>query len=592
LMRLFSAAVGLLISVVSALLANHSIQALCPASVRPPCVCRTTRYEPVNIICDRVPNLYTVCQALGPLNGVLIDSLIISNTPINILPAGALVGYRVKRLEFVNNNLTDIDPDAFNGLPITTLNELSVRNNLLTSIPQAGVPKLQRLISISLANNNIRFLPAAAFATFHSRGWLKKIDLSANGLQRLDDNAFLGLNMVAELNLDKNDLRVLPAGALQKLHALEDLSLAANQISTIPPHALGFAKLKSLSLEVNRLQSIEAAAFAGTPNLMYLYLSSNRFQTIQADMFRSVSGLKVLAIANNPIQSLPVDAFYFVQNLVRLEMANCELVHIQPGTLQTIPKVQVIALSRNKLNSIPQNAFRGLSELYSLDLKGNQISTVQDRAFEELPSLRHLDLSKNQIQILHEKTFHRTFLERQTTANSRVIYLYENPWNCNSSLNWLQRWLNENPDIVIDAPGNPPTVCKKPTTMVGWPIRMLNSESTPAKPLPIEVDKQNPAKESEQRKARMHLAAMILGVILSIFMVALVLLMLVRYFVSKRRRKDKELLDDQRRLGSTVSAGIRSNPGSAYPSPGVPMSTVHSQTTQPYYLSRPWYWWF
>ncbi|KRY92195.1 Leucine-rich repeat-containing protein egg-6, partial [Trichinella pseudospiralis] len=584
LMRLFSATVGLLISVVSALLANHSTQALCPAGVRPPCVCRTTRYEPVNIICDRVPNLYTVCQALGPLNGVLIDSLTISNTPINVLPAGALVGYRVKRLEFVNNNLTDIDPDAFNGLPITTLNELSVRNNLLTSIPQAGVPKLQRLISISLANNNIRFLPAAAFATFHSRGWLKKIDLSANGLQRLDDNAFLGLNMVAELNLDKNDLRVLPAGALQKLHALEDLSLAANQISTIAPHALGFAKLKSLSLEVNRLQSIEAAAFAGTPNLMYLYLSSNRFQTIQADMFRSVSGLKVLVIANNPIQSLPVDAFYFVQNLVRLEMANCELVHIQPGTLQTIPKVQVIALSRNKLNSIPQNAFRGLSELYSLDLKGNQISTVQDRAFEELPSLRHLDLSKNQIQILHEKTFHRTFLEKQTTANSRIIYLYENPWNCNSSLNWLQRWLNENPDIVIDAPGNPPTVCKKPTTMAGWPIRMLNSESTPAKPLPIEVDKQNSAKESEQRKVRMHLAAMILGVILSIFMVALVLLMLVRYFVSKRRRKDKELLDDQRRLGSTVSAGIRSNPGSAYPSPGVAMSTVHSQTTQPYYL--------
>ncbi|KRY32860.1 Leucine-rich repeat-containing protein let-4 [Trichinella spiralis] len=584
-MRLFSAAVGLLISVVSALLANHGIRALCPANIRPPCVCRTTRYEPVNIICDRVPNLYTVCQALGPLNGLLIDSLIISNTPINILPAGALVGYRVKRLELVNNNLTDIDPDAFNGLPITTLNELSVRNNLLSSIPQAGVPKLQRLISISLANNNIRFLPAAAFATFHSRGWLKKIDLSANGLQRLDDNAFLGLNMVAELNLDKNDLRVLPAGALQKLHALEDLSLAANQISTIPPHALGFAKLKSLSLEVNRLQSIEAAAFAGTPNLMYLYLSSNRFQTIPADMFRSVSGLKVLAIANNPIQNLPVDAFYFVQNLVRLEMANCELVHIQPGTLQTIPKVQVIALSRNKLNSIPQNAFRGLSELYSLDLKGNQISTVQDRAFEELPSLRHLDLSKNQIQILHEKTFHRTFLQKQTTANGRVIYLYENPWNCNSSLNWLQRWLNENPDIVIDAPGNPPTVCKKPTTMAGWPIRMLNSESTPAKPLPIEVDKQNPAKESEQRKARMHLAAMILGVILSIFMVALVLLMLVRYFVSKRRRKDKELLDDQRRLGSTVSAGIRSNPGSAYPSPGVPMSTVHSQTTQPYYLT-------
>uniref|UniRef100_A0A5S6QGM8 LRRCT domain-containing protein n=1 Tax=Trichuris muris TaxID=70415 RepID=A0A5S6QGM8_TRIMR len=553
--------------------------ARCPNSIRLPCICRSTRYEPVSITCDRVADIHLACQALGALN-IVIDSLTISNSPIQRLPTQALAGYRITRLVLRNNNLTDVDVDAFNGMPITTLTELEIRNNLLTSVPQTGVSKLQRLNSLVLANNNIRILPAASFAIYQSRSWITKLDLSANRMERIDDDAFLGLDSVRELNLDKNNLLHVPTEALQRLLALEDLSLAANQISSVPVHALNFPQLKSISLEVNRISSIEANAFAGIPNLLYLYLSSNRFERLDQSMLRSVRRLKVLAMGNNPIGHLSVGSFRFVQELVRLEMPNCLIRSVEQGTFQTIPKVQVIVLSRNQLRRITRHMFKELGELYSLDLKGNKAAEIDDRAFAVLPSLRHLDLSDNLISTLPRNTFDGTF----QSGSNRVLYLYENPWNCDPLLDWLRQWLRDNREIIIDAPGNPPAVCKGPGPLLGWPIRTLNPE-LPIIPGP-ESGALKPVTESTtHNKARMHLAAMILGIILGIFMITLLLLLIVRYFASQKRRKDKEAMEDQRRLGSTIA-------GSVFPSPAVPMSTLHSRRNHSYQLGRPWYWWF
>uniref|UniRef100_A0A5S6Q2F7 LRRCT domain-containing protein n=1 Tax=Trichuris muris TaxID=70415 RepID=A0A5S6Q2F7_TRIMR len=366
-------------------------------------------------------------------------------------------------------------------------------------------------------------------------------------MERIDDDAFLGLDSVRELNLDKNNLLHVPTEALQRLLALEDLSLAANQISSVPVHALNFPQLKSISLEVNRISSIEANAFA----------ASRTCSTCTSARIASRGSTKACS------GHLSVGSFRFVQELVRLEMPNCLIRSVEQGTFQTIPKVQVIVLSRNQLRRITRHMFKELGELYSLDLKGNKAAEIDDRAFAVLPN-----------------TFDGTF---QSSSN-RVLYLYENPWNCDPLLDWLRQWLRDNRDIIIDAPGNPPAVCKGPGPLLGWPIRTLNPE-LPIIPGP-ESGALKPVTESTtHNKARMHLAAMILGIILGIFMITLLLLLIVRYFASQKRRKDKEAMEDQRRLGSTIA-------GSVFPSPAVPMSTLHSRRNHSYQLGRPWYWWF
>lgn len=40
-----------------------TVLATCPANIRAPCTCATTRYEPVSIVCDRGASLGAVLQA-------------------------------------------------------------------------------------------------------------------------------------------------------------------------------------------------------------------------------------------------------------------------------------------------------------------------------------------------------------------------------------------------------------------------------------------------------------------------------------------------------------------------------------------------
>lgn len=66
---------------------------------------------------------------------------------LEYLPAGSFSGLsRLEKLFLLSNNLRDIDPEAFDGLP--NLLWMALNNNLLTILP-AGVfhkcPKLERM---------------------------------------------------------------------------------------------------------------------------------------------------------------------------------------------------------------------------------------------------------------------------------------------------------------------------------------------------------------------------------------------------------------------------------------------------------------
>uniref|UniRef100_A0A914WNM2 Uncharacterized protein n=1 Tax=Plectus sambesii TaxID=2011161 RepID=A0A914WNM2_9BILA len=604
--------------------------AQCPSTITAPCSCATTRYEPISVVCDQAGSLAAVLQAIGSPQST-IDSLVISNTPIDQIPAFAFRTLSIKRLVFRNNDLLTIHPQAFDGPLINTLNELEIRSNMIGEIPQSGIPALRNLRSLVLSNNGIVRVTNNAFLTYQCRTILRRLDLSANQLTDIPAQGFLGLESIEQISLDKNYLSQVPTAALSHLVTLEDLSLGVNHLDSIGVGAFPLPNLKSLSLEVNRLTSMPAEALQQVPNLLYLYLSNNQFSTVDPLMFYYVNQLKVLAMGNNEhIRQLNVSTFQFIPGLVRLEMPDCALTDLQPGVFQKIPKVQVIVLNNNKLTSIARGAFNTLSELVSLDLKGNEISVVEDRSFSGLSSLKQLDLSSNRIQLLARDTFSGSF-EQTVPPTSRVLYLYENPWTCDERLDWFRQWLRDNRDIQITAPGYEPTKCWKPAFVNGLELRQTDPVTTqspiaksavakaPAnvqtvqstltkevnrKPINLITSQSTelgaaivgPNIKPENKLAGINLAAVILGIIMGIFFVSLVLLMAVRYMVGKSRRQRKQDEDLRRFGGSTVSAGYNSGYGSAYPSPPEPGSHMyHNRAAQQrtgYFLNRPWYWWF
>jgi len=200
--------------------------------------------------------------------------------------------------------------------------------------------------------------------------------------------------------------------------------------------------------------------------------------------------------------------------------------------------------------------FQGLSKLYTLDLSGNQLSQVDDRAWSNLPALRHLDISSNNLQTLPTNTFLNTFLP---TADTRVLYLCDNPWVCDDRLEWLRRWLRQNADIVIDKLPGCLGVCKAPAFLDNWPLRQENPPFT-STALPI-----GPLNEGF---APSNIGWIILAVILAILLCSILLLAIARYFVSKRRKKDKEL-EEERIVSSAASVHPASGVGSAYPASAV-----------------------
>ncbi|KAF1749205.1 hypothetical protein GCK72_025672 [Caenorhabditis remanei] len=278
----------------------------CPTlQLQEPCTCTSTRYEAVSIVCDGGSSLDAVLESLSnsPPN---IDSLTISNTPIEKMPGYAFQGFQIKKLFLRNNGLRSFHPNTFTGNLEDSLEELEVRGNYLDGVPQSGVSILKHLKILSLPDNLIEYVQDNAFLSYHSRDSILKVDLSANNLTAIHPTGLLGLENLSQLSLDKNLLSEIPSQALENVATLEDLSLGVNKIHVISKNALPLPNLKSLSLEVNQIRLIPSDSFEQTPLLSYLYLGNNLLTAIDASMFHHIGGLKINSIDDFAFSQLPM----------------------------------------------------------------------------------------------------------------------------------------------------------------------------------------------------------------------------------------------------------------------------------------------
>lgn len=81
-----------------------------------------------------------------------------------------------------------------------------------------------------------------------------------------------------------------------------------------------------------------------------------------------------------------------------------------------------------------------VQETHTLDLSLNFISHVDNLTLNT--SLRKLYMHKNQIQTISK--------DSKWIANIETVTLHENPWRCDCSLAWLQKWLNAHPTKTIN----------------------------------------------------------------------------------------------------------------------------------------------
>ncbi|XP_039984951.1 podocan isoform X2 [Xiphias gladius] len=281
-------------------------------------------------------NLSIVPKGL-PRNLILLH---LEKNSIRSIPGDALTP--VRNLEYLllhNNKLRSrsIHPGAFQGLK--KLHTLHMYNNLLERVPR-GLPRraktlmllhnsiseigrndlalLYTLTELNLSYNKLTTLKVHRDA-FRKLRVLEKLDLSGNGLHSMPlglprslqvleiknnqlssipDGALTGMDKLRKLILSDNQLRLnsIYQGAWMELSALKTLDLSGNQLSHIPsdlPESLEYLHLQS-----NRISTVPATAFEGTPNIKGIFLRFNRLSVDSVDesSFAYLSNLQVLDI--------------------------------------------------------------------------------------------------------------------------------------------------------------------------------------------------------------------------------------------------------------------------------------------------------
>ncbi|XP_018407801.1 PREDICTED: mimecan [Nanorana parkeri] len=141
------------------------------------------------------------------------------------------------------------------------------------------VPPLPKETSYLYARfNKIKKITVKDFSDFPT---LRRIDLTGNVIEEIEEKAF------------------------EKLVFLEQLSLAENRLTRIPVLP---TKLTSFNVNYNLIKSkaVKANAFKKLTNLAYLYLANNQLESVPANLPES---LRVIHLQNNNITSITDDTF-------------------------------------------------------------------------------------------------------------------------------------------------------------------------------------------------------------------------------------------------------------------------------------------
>ncbi|XP_078574704.1 uncharacterized protein LOC144860974 [Branchiostoma floridae x Branchiostoma japonicum] len=272
----------------------------------------------------------------------------------------------------------------------TSLTELSLYDNQITTLSQSDFSKYTNLINLNLNRNDISSIEAG---TFSHTSQLQRLYLNGNNLTSIQQGVFNSLNQIQGLYLSSNLITHIQSGALSNFPQLRTLYLQGNKLSSIPTIKYQFPKLSTLDLNSNNITDIPAHAFSNQPKLSTLYLHSNRISTVSSTAFRGLNQLYALYLSNNELTELPDYLFLGLSSLQYLELQNNSIVEIFPNTFTS--SLQHLLLSGNNIKTFPTEALLKISSITWLNLQNNQMTTLSFTAYDKLSSIRTVYINNN-----------------------------------------------------------------------------------------------------------------------------------------------------------------------------------------------------
>ncbi|RZC38497.1 LRR 8 domain containing protein [Asbolus verrucosus] len=236
------------------------------------------------------------------------------------------------------------------------------------------------------------------------------MEMTSNGIRKIEPGAFRNVPKLQHLNLSGNLLEEIGDGVFTNL-SLRMLDLANNKIYKLGEKAFNNMSLTYLSLDNNKISIWDGGWFNGTP-------------------------VTTITMANNLLEGLPANTFKFTLELKhtsvkytikRLILSGNKLERIDPNAFKDVNHLGFVSLKNNSIEKLPLNVFESV-QISTLDLSHNKITQL-DEAFKYV-NIDHLDLRHNNMNCLPFD-----FLE-----TSRIYYIYidGNPLVCECVEMWKE----------------------------------------------------------------------------------------------------------------------------------------------------------
>lgn len=440
-------------------------------------------------------------EALAGLSSLRVFNL--SHNHLEILPEGLFAGSKeLREIHLQNNNLYElpkglfhrleqllvldlsgnqltshhIDNTTFSGL--IRLIVLNLAHNALTRIDYRTFKELYFLQILNLRNNSIGHIEDNAFLPLYN---LHTLNLAENRLHTLGNKLFNGLFVLSKLTLNNNLISVIESNVFKNCSDLKELDLSSNQLREVPEALQDLLVLRTLDLGENQITTFSNGSFRNLHQLTGLRLIDNRIGNITKGMFWDLPRLSVLNLAKNRIQSIERDSFVRNTELEAIRLDRNFLTDIN-GVFATLVSLLWLNLSENHLvwfdyAFIPSNLkwldihgnyIEALGNYYKLQeeirvktldashnriteigpmsvpntielffINNNLISQVHPNTFVDKINLARVDLYANVLSKLqlHNIRLAPVPIEKQLPE----FYLGGNPFECDCSMEWLQR---------------------------------------------------------------------------------------------------------------------------------------------------------
>lgn len=243
---------------------------------------------------------------------------------------------RVFKLDLSGQGLREIPKEIS---ILTNLNELRIKDNLITSIGE------------ELAENTR----------------LESIDLSGNQLESIDFNNLSQNALNLKFLILRENSLVSIDGSLNKMKFLSYLDLGGNFIENIDDDIL-LKYLKVLVLDNNNLSELPAMAI-NAPKLKTLNLNANQIEIFDVRVFPS---LIALDLGDNPLKKYNI-------TISKLEKLILDWVDFSELELLPLPyTMEILSMEHCKLDAVPEFIFT-MSNLKELSLMHNEIEEIDDR---------------------------------------------------------------------------------------------------------------------------------------------------------------------------------------------------------------------